>query len=278
MNIERRDVELAPDPSAVPRDWYAADAYSTTFMNALSMLFPEGERFFLESVKRFRKRVDDPELRAQIDGFIGQEAMHAREHRAFNEMLAAHGYPYSRRVDGFVRWVLELPRKMSPRSQLAVTCALEHFTAMLAEQALETDAIRDDIHPAIRPLWMWHMLEEAEHKAVAYDVYRAVGGGYWRRIALMIATSIIFVTVQAGLHARLMWSRGIWWKPWRWLRGMRIMWIWPGNFTRLIPRYFTYYRPGFHPNDRDNTALISRWRDALFGEDGQLRVHVRAAA
>lgn len=278
MNIERRDVELALDPSAVPRDWYGADPYETSFLNALSMLFPEGERFFLESVKRFRKRIDDPELRAQIDGFIGQEAMHGREHRAFNEMLAAHGYPDSARIDALVRGILRLVRKMSARSQLAVTCALEHFTAMLAEQVLETRAIRDAIDPAIRPLWVWHALEESEHKAVAYDVYRAVGGGYLRRIALMIATSVVFVSVQGGLHARLMWSRKILWKPWRWLRGLRRMWIWPANFTRLIPRYFTYYRPGFHPNDRDNTALVARWREVLFGDGGELRRHVRAAA
>jgi predicted metal-dependent hydrolase len=278
MTIERRDVELDLDASAVPRDWYADDAYSTTFLDALSMLFPEGERFFLESVKRFRMRIDDPALRADVDGFIGQEAMHGREHRAFNEMLAAHGFGYSARVDGLVRWILRIARKMSPRSQLAITCALEHFTAMLAEQVLETDRIRDEIHPTMRALWIWHALEESEHKAVAYDVYRAVGGGYVRRIALMVLTSIIFVTVQGGLHARLMFSRGIWWKPWRWLRGIRVMWIWPGNFTRLIPRYFTYYRPGFHPNDRDNTALVARWRDALFGDGGELRQHVRAAA
>jgi len=262
----------------VPRDWCGGDAYQTSFMVALSTLFPEGERFFLESVKRFRHRIDDPELRAQIDGFIGQEAMHGREHRAFNEMLAAHGFPYSSRVDGFVRCVLRLPRRMSARSQLAVTCALEHFTAMLAEQVLETKVIQDALHPTIRSLWLWHALEESEHKAVAYDVYRAVGGGYARRIALMIATSIIFVSVQAGLHVRLMWSRGILWKPWRWLRGLRVMWIWPGEFTRLIPRYFSYYRPGFHPNDRDNAALVARWREALFGDAGTLRTHVRSAA
>src|SRR5262249_26150333 len=159
-----------------------------------------------------------------------------------------------------------------------ITCALEHFTAMLAEQMLETDRIREQIHPSVRPLWVWHSLEEAEHKAVAYDVYRAVGGGYLRRVAMMIVTSVCFIAVAGGLHARLMGSRGILWKPWRWLRGLRHMWIWPGNFTRLVPRYFTYFRPGFHPNDRDNTALVARWRETLFGPTGTMHDRMRAAA
>src|SRR5262245_37143560 len=92
MDIPRRDVELGLDPASVPRDWANEDAFETTFLNALSLLFPEGERFFVESVKQHKDLVTDPELQREVIGFIGQEAMHGKEHRAFNELLVAHGF------------------------------------------------------------------------------------------------------------------------------------------------------------------------------------------
>jgi len=268
--IERRDVRLALDPAAIPRDWCAGDPYATTFLNSLSMLFPEGERFFIDTVKAHRD-LAPPEQHDAIREFIGQEAMHGREHQAFNELLAAHGYRQAPAVDARLRWFLRLVRRvLGSKSQLAVTCALEHFTAMLAEQMLDTPKIQAELHPAVRPLWLWHCLEESEHKSVAYDLYRAVGGGYVRRIWIMLLPTFFFFVIQGSLHVRLMAARGILWRPWTWPRGIVRMWIWPGYFTRLVPAYFSYYRPRFHPADRDNTALTARWREALFGPAGVL--------
>jgi len=279
MEIPRRDVDFALDPAAIPRDWCNDDPFETTFLDALSLLFPEGERFFVESVKHHKDLVSDPELQLAIAGFIGQEAMHGKEHRAFNELLVAHGYAEAPRVERKLRGFLRLVRKMlSPKSQLAVTCALEHFTAMLAEQLLGQPRMREQMHPAVRPLWLWHALEESEHKAVAFDVYRAAGGGYMRRASLMLLTSVVFFAAQAIVHGRLLATRGALWRPWMWLRGLSRMWIWPGFFTRLAPVYLAYFRPSFHPNDRDTHALLASWRSDLFGETGTLRDRVRAVA
>ena len=105
--------------------------------NALSLLFPEGETL----LRRIGEAAAGQDHRsrarcAEIIGFIGQEAMHGKEHRAFNELLVAHGYAEAPRVDAGLRNFLKRVRKvLSPMSQLAVTCALEHFTAMLAEAA-----------------------------------------------------------------------------------------------------------------------------------------------
>jgi uncharacterized protein len=280
MHIPRRDVDLDIDPAAAPLDWCNGDAFETTFLNAFSLLFPEGEKFFVESVKQQRDRVTDPELQREIAGFIGQEAMHGKEHRAFNALIAEHGFKEAPRVEAKLRGFLKLVRKtLSPMSQLAATTALEHFTAILAERLLSDDArMRDRIHPTVKPLWLWHALEESEHKAVAFDVYKATGGGYARRIAIMMLTTIVFFAAQGIIHARLMATRGILWKPWRWLRGAAAMWIYPGPFTRLLPAYLSYYRPGFHPNDRDTRALLAAWHVELFGTSGMLRDRVHAVA
>ncbi|MBA3499085.1 MAG: metal-dependent hydrolase [Myxococcota bacterium] len=279
MDIPRRDLELALDPMTVPRDWCHADAYHTTFMNALSLLFPEGEKFFVDAVKQQKSKITDPALLKQVAGFIGQEAMHGKEHRAFNELLVAHGFTSAPGVDRRLRGFLKLVRRtLSPMSQLAATCALEHFTAMLAEQLLSDERVREELHVSVRPLWLWHALEESEHKAVAFDVYRAAGGGYARRVAIMLLTTVVFFAAQALAHGRMMSDRKIVWKPWTWLRGMRRMWIWPGYFIRLLPAYLSYFRPGFHPDDRDTRTLLATWREVLFGEQGALRDRVRLIA
>jgi predicted metal-dependent hydrolase len=271
MTIQRRDVDFGLDASAIPRDWCSGDAFDTSFMNALSLLFPEGEKFFVDSVKKQREHA--PGLAQEIAGFIGQEAMHGKEHRAFNDLLVAHGYASAPAIDRRLRRFLKLVRKtLSPMSQLAATCALEHFTAMLAESLLQNREMREELDPSIRGLWLWHALEEAEHKAVAFDVYLAAGGGYVRRAAIMLLTTAVFFAAQALAHARLMADRKILWKPWAWVRGATRLWLWPGYFTRLLPAYLSYFRPSFHPNDRDTEAVLDDWREKLFGEQGSLRL------
>ncbi|MCA3859791.1 MAG: metal-dependent hydrolase, partial [Burkholderia sp.] len=79
----RRDIRFALPPERA-RDWHVQGVPVTHFMNALSLLFPAGERFFMDSVRNYRDQIEDPELKKQVIGFIGQEAMHTREHIEYN--------------------------------------------------------------------------------------------------------------------------------------------------------------------------------------------------
>jgi predicted metal-dependent hydrolase len=277
-DIPRRQVDFVFDPTRVPVDWYRDDAYTSSLLDALSLLFPEGERFFVESVKKLRHHVTDPRLDAAVTGFIGQEAMHGKEHRAFNEMFVAQGLTTAPRLERQLKGLFRVVRRLLPaRSQLAATCALEHFTAMMAEAALRQAGMRDGMHPSIRPLWVWHALEESEHKAVAFEVYRAAGGGYARRAGIMLLTTAVFFAFTAWVHAHFMAQRRILLRPWRWFRGVADMWIYPGWFIRLVPAYLSYFRPGFHPDDRDTRALLAAWRERLFGDSGELRGNLRGS-
>jgi len=279
--IVRRRVDFDFDPTAVPRDWYRGDAHLTTFWNALSLLFPEGERFFVESVRRYKDRIADPALREAIDAFIGQEAMHGRAHRAFNDMVRSRGLGVAGPAEEQLRKLLELGRRrLSPRGQLAVTCALEHYTAILAEQLLRNEDHRDAGHESVRPLWIWHALEESEHKAVAFDVYEAMGGTYLHRMAIMLLTTAFFFGETANVHVRFLRAEGQLWNARGWLGAVNYFWGRPGLLRKLVPAYLDYFRPGFHPDDRDTTSLLEGWRERLFGEGGTLRaqLHEEAAA
>lgn len=279
MDIPRRNVDVPFDPAQVPQDWCQANPFLTTHLAALSLLFPEGERFFVDSVKRYRDRITDPRLREEVAGFIGQEAMHGREHRAFNELCEAQGLRSAPRREAGLRRLLGLVRKVVPaRGQLAATCALEHFTAILAELLLRDGSMRDDLDPSVRPLWVWHALEESEHKAVAFDVFQKVSGSYVIRARAMVIASAFFIGFIAYSHFRLLAARGLLGDVRGQLRAFDYLWLRRGLFRRLIPAYLDYFRPSFHPNDRDTTALLDRWREHLFGPGGTLRASLDDAA
>ncbi len=209
--VPTRRISFDDSFQSVPRHFAAdRDLMSSHLAAALSAVFPEGEEFFVRSVRRFRDDVTDPELKRQVAGFIGQEAMHGRQHRAFNERLDQLGYP-TKEVEWITKRFLTLrERLLSARSNLAVTAALEHFTATLAELVLTSEETREGFgHPAVRDLFVWHALEESEHKAVAFDVYRAVGGSERMRVLTITIMRYAFVTGMAiQMVASLVRDRG----------------------------------------------------------------------
>lgn len=279
--IPTRRISFEESIATLPKH-FAADEnlFASHLVAMLSSVFPDGEDFFVRSVRHYRKRITDPELRRQVNGFIGQEAMHGREHRVLNDRLDALGYP-TKRMERFTRWGLELrSRKAPPISNLAATAALEHFTATLAELVMSEPEIRRLIgHEAMRHVFEWHALEESEHKAVAFDVYRAVGGSERLRVWTMKFTRFGFV-FGMGLQTLFSILRD---PASRNLRRVRRDWKQVRNspiFDRELWRQLKDYdRPDFHPDDRDTEDLMTEWREKLFGDSGELndKLTTRAA-
>lgn len=275
VNIPPRRMDFEFD-GKTPRYWYDNDAYLSLFWSTLSGLFPEGERFFVESVRNYRDQITDPVLKAQIAGFIGQEAMHTKEHETINAAMTRMGIDIET-IDRQLNPVLKFVRKVTTkRMQLAATCALEHFTATIAEQLLRDPNHAAKGEPEIMGLWLWHALEENEHKTVAYDVYQKVGGNYPERAAVMVAATVVFLGLTSMWHAQLLAKEGKLFDVRNNWKSAMYLWGRNGLFTRLAPQYFDYYKPSFHPNDHDTRALLEEWREKLFGENGLLRDQVKA--
>jgi predicted metal-dependent hydrolase len=255
------------------------DIVMSHVLTVLSSTFPEGEKFFVRSVAAVRDEITDPDLRADIDGFIGQEEMHGREHKVLNERLAEYGYP-TRGIDSYVRglyWVRE--RIQTKKVNLAFTAALEHYTATLAELLLTDDEARKAVgKPGARDILTWHALEESEHKAVAYDVYKAYGGGEVMRIFIMLLTDLLFIFETGVMFVISILKDGYALRhPVKLLRSLARLPKAPFLSWRAVKILAQYHKPGFHPNDRDTRALITEWREALFGREGQL-TEVRSAS
>ena len=259
--------------AALPK-YFAADGdiVMSHVLTVLSSTFPEGEKFFVRSVAAVRDQITDPQLLADVEGFIGQEQMHGREHKVLNDRLAQYGYP-TRGIDSYVRglyWVRE--RIQSKKVNLAFTAALEHYTATLAELLLSDDEARKAVgRPGARDILTWHALEESEHKAVAFDVYKAMGGSESMRIFVMFLTDLLFIFETGVMFlVSLAMDRDARRQPKKLLRSLARLPKSPFISFLAVRILAQYHRPGFHPNDRDTTAMIADWRQALFGRDGEL--------
>jgi len=249
--------------ACLERDWFDGHAFKTAWFNAMSITFPLGEKFFIDSVRHFTDRIDDPKLLGDIRGFCGQEGFHRREHQRYNEVLCERrGYDLAL-MEGRLQRNIDLAyKRLSPLERLAVTAALEHLTAILAEAALsDNDPLIGRAEPAMQTLWNWHAAEEMEHKAVAFDVYRAVGGSEkLRRRAMREATLFLLVDILAGV-VHMLRRDGKLWRPRLWYQGWKFLFFKGGVLRRVWPAYREYYRDGFHPWQRDTRDLLAAWRD-----------------
>jgi uncharacterized protein len=247
----------------VPRHWLGGRKSVTAFFNNLSVFFPPGERFFISSIKAYREQITEPMLAAQARAFYAQEGIHSREHVRYNAMLREQGFPVAA-MEARVESLLKVVTKLTPqRMRLGVTCALEHFTALMAELLLRDPRLLEGADPAMKALWKWHAAEENEHKCVAFDVFQAVGGTYRERCVTMVGATIIFWSKVAEHQVRMMAADNILWSPSEWLLLLKYLFVSPGGLQRLFPLYFAYFRPGFHPSQHDSTELLEAWKREL---------------
>ncbi|MCB9749102.1 MAG: metal-dependent hydrolase [Myxococcales bacterium] len=250
--VKPRVLELPFD--GLPRHWMAGEAVPTHISNAVNLLFPLGERFFVRSVKRYFHSLDDPALRAQVKGFFGQEGRHAHEHERLFATLEQQGY----HIRGFLRayervafkW---LEPRFGPEMALSVTVALEHYTAIMAEGAL-AHGVLEHADPRVRALLLWHAAEEIEHKAVAFDVLQKVNPSYALRMAgLTIATlGLAGFWVAAAITLLRQEPELRWRDALRQLRRQERDSIARRVFLRGIREYV---RRDFHPWQNDNYEL-----------------------
>jgi predicted metal-dependent hydrolase len=256
-------------PESMPKYFYAGNATATTFFAMLSGFFPPGERYFMESVRQFRDRVKDDNQRAAISGFMGQEAIHGREHDRLNELLAERGFDM-KAPDRFVRIGLAVLEKLPASTRLAATTFMEHFTALLAEQLLEDEQFRQQADPEMIKIWQWHALEELEHKAVAYDVYELVGNNRTERVAAALASMLVLLPMLGITWSWMLARDGQLGNVPDNIKGLNVLFGRDGFVSRILPRLPEFIGARFHPDDHDTKAIENSWREKLFAEGGEL--------
>ncbi len=256
----RRDLRFDLPADRV-QDWVGNGGVQFThLMNAMSLVIPVGERFFIDAVRHYRDQIQDPELKKAATAFIGQEAMHGREHDQYNARMIER-LPSAAVFERRVKKLLDTFQARTPPSmRLSSTIALEHLTALMANGLLADARVTENAEPGYHALWRWHALEETEHKGVAYDVWEATQGRGPRAYAirafgLVLATAIFWsMVVPHYLNFVREEGRLTDLKGWKSAYDMAFGRI--GFLRRMVRPWFDYFRPDFHPWDDDNSRFL----------------------
>jgi hypothetical protein len=267
--INARDVHF--DFDSVPMHYIPGEVLATHVVNVMHLVLPEGERAMAAALGEALPHIEDQRLREEVQGFIGQETMHATSHEGARTHLRSIGLD----VDSYVAKVAWLVDRVLGdhgltgrakqewlKERLGLFAGMEHYTAVLGEWLLNADVLEEKgMHPAMLDLVRWHGAEEVEHRSVVYDAYRYLDGGYARRArtALVAGGTLLplFVLSTAYLYRKdPSTDKGRSW-PLQFLsatvRGVIPSWT---VFVTEVPRYL---RPGFHPSRLGSTDRALRY-------------------
>ena len=254
--IKPRDVRFQLE-DALANDWNGGDPFRTAMFNAMSILFPIGEKSFIDSVRAFENCVTDPWQRQQVKGFMAQEYVHRREHQRLNEILCQQrGYDLVYLEAAITKAMEDIPN-IDSLFWLATTVAYEHLTATIAYGILTQDNWFAGAHPEVERMWNWHAIEEIEHKSVAFDVYIAAGGTRKMLRQAMLVVSYEFIVPFVGRNLRHMLKRDR--VPFfkTAASGCRFL-LGRGGFIRTLWRhYWQFFGKTFHPNAIDDHAVLT---------------------
>ena len=258
--LEARDVGF--DWAALPFHYVPDEPLATHVLNVLHLLLPAGEEFFVEVFKKTLPLIKDDQLRLDVQGFIGQEAMHSQAHSRVLDHFAASGVDVTPFTDQ-IRWLFDKLLGAKPRGgvrrehswlleQVAFIAAIEHYTAVLGEWILNSPKLDlAGTDPVMLDMLRWHGAEEVEHKAVAFDTMKHLRGGYWRQVRtqLVVAPVMLLLWIRG---VRFLYSVDPYLRPgtkprWRGYFSAARRGLVPGP-VRLVWVVKDYYRPRFHPS------------------------------
>jgi predicted metal-dependent hydrolase len=278
LSITPRDRRFGRE-TATPRLWHGGRVEATAIYNALSSTFPIGEAYFVESVRAFREGAP-PKLAEEIKAFTTQEAIHSREHDAFNKRASEAGYDLSK-LEARVEERLAITRSRPPIVNVAATMALEHFTAILAHELLKNPSHLDGAEPEAAELWRWHSVEEIEHKGVAYDTWLHATRGWprfkrWKvKARVMLLVTRNFVVDRTAGSLELMRQDGVTGLR-AWALLLWYLWVRPGMFRKIAGAWSKFFLPGFHPWNQDDRYLLRAY-EASVADAPQSKKKVRRA-
>lgn len=251
-------------PKDLPRYWNDNCPIKTHILNAIAILAPAFERLAISSVLPFKDNAGNPLLCEQLKGFIGQESAHGGEFIRYNQILKLQGYDTKRLEKGNLKRFKWLSEKLSSKMHLSLTLAAEHLTAIISDLILRDKTWLHNAEPTTRALWRWHAIEEIEHKAVVFDLYKQVRGGYFTRIAGMWLVTGMLGGLLLNNFGHLVIRDKLIFKLSFWIRTFQVCWGRAGFLRKLILPYLRYYLPFFHPWHQDNHELIAKWKTFFY--------------
>lgn len=256
-SLKRRRIKLN-FPNSISKHWLGKSAFRTHLLNSFTLIFPDGEKYFIRSTKKYLNKISNDALKKDAKAFMAQESQHYMQHEKFFENLRAQGYDIDKLlyITELIAYEILEPL-MGQKINLATTAGLEHYTALLAEIGLEGNYLKQ-AQSQMRDLFEWHAAEEIEHKAVAYDVLQNFDDSYTLRIVGLIIATLILLSFSSLCTSSLLYQdkklldRGVW-KDF-----LGFLFIKEKLFFKGVAIVLRYLKPNYHPWEKDNYNLAKR--------------------
>jgi predicted metal-dependent hydrolase len=242
----------------LPLYWFDNSPFKTHFMNSLSTRFFHGEKFFIDTVNKFKNEINDSQLKEQVEQFILQESMHRGVHRQFDKWLETKGYPIDFLEKLSDQQIAKLKNK---KDMLLVTLCLEHLTFVFAEFYLTHPEMLEQMHPHFRRIWTWHAIEEIEHKAIAHKLLNTINNKILlKRTYSLIITFSVFLKIFKGTIILLKQDNQLW--RWATLKDACsfLFNLKNGIITKTVIPYLRIMKKDFSPCDIDHTELLLKYQ------------------
>ncbi|WP_108787931.1 metal-dependent hydrolase [Erythrobacter sp. Alg231-14] len=257
----RFDFDAAEPETAV---WSQSSELFSLFANAFTLHVPYFEKYLVRSMIAARGKITDEKLKRDVDAIIGQEAHHADAFIKFNDLLKRR-YPKAQAMEEHAKYGFkDRLKKDDFKTLVGFTAGYETFTFLAGMLFLDNyDEWMADSDPKVKALWVWHQVEEVEHAAVAFDVYKhffADDENFRRRMVLSAFWHIVSETFKAYLHMCKV--EGWFSNP---IRAARAM----GFITRVVSQMIWNARPvmrsGYHPRNHplattEQNPIAVSWR------------------
>jgi predicted metal-dependent hydrolase len=279
VTVTYRRMHFPFEDHGFDRYWHSGSPFKSLFWSQLSTSFDAGEKFFIDSARALKTEIKDPALLAEMHEFCKQEGHHTQQHLKFDRMNAAMGLDIAGCVRRYGRVLDRARRRLDPMGMLAVTVALEHFTSTFAQLHFERPDFSAGSDPNVLALWNWHAAEETEHKATCYDIYRAAGGSYLQRVVTMpVAWAMILMISLFNTGLLLSKDGKLFTRDT--LSGVGYLFGRRGMVTGLLPAFFEFFSPRWHPWRQDNSAAITTWtqENEAYVQSGERSARSRTAA
>ncbi|MDY7225266.1 metal-dependent hydrolase [Hyalangium rubrum] len=242
-------------PSSISKHWLAGSPVQSHFFNAINLFVVSFEDFMARVMRARLPNLEEPDFARQIRGFMGQESTHSFVHAKYLQNLKAQGYQIEGYLNAsehiFSQW---FERRLGSRISVATIAGFEHLTALLGEIILSSRML-ESAEPVMKEMWEWHAAEEIEHKALAFELLKATSGSFLlRMLGALLGALVVAGFIGVGM-VMLLRQDGVLWSKRTW-RDLKTLLFGPTRMAvRAVSIFLEYFRPGFHPNQRDTYAL-----------------------
>ena len=272
MKVEYKSQPLKQNwDQELPKYWFDNSPFKTHFMNALSIMIPVSEYIVLHTLKETQPLLTDLELKAQVSHMIAQENWHSFSHKKYNIWLERMDLPA---VELSSNWLVSIisgkkkaDKMFGASFWLPVIVAGEHSAACFMEYFLERPALLQQMHPHFRQAWLWHFIEEIEHKGSSMEMWHDTKQIYNRKkwklnLAHLVQGVRFHSTVLQYTFTLLNRDKQLWkWKTFK--DGMSFIFGRDGLFFNTAGQWCRLFGKNFNPWDHDTRYLIAQYQKII---------------